>query len=98
MPIVTRQYLPGFVLATLIAYASHSQGGWTPLQELIIFAVTEAGGLIPLCCVCLYVLLSLVQRARLKLFNVFLVRLAAKGFKCITQAELRTGIAKTIEA
>ena len=43
------------------------------LQVLVIFMVSEAGGLIPLCCLCLYVLLTLVQRARLKLFNVFLV-------------------------
>ncbi|GAB4813119.1 hypothetical protein N2152v2_000165 [Parachlorella kessleri] len=41
-------------------------------KELVIFMVSEAGGLIPLCCLCLYVLLTLVQRARLKLFNVFL--------------------------
>ncbi|GAB4813124.1 hypothetical protein N2152v2_000170 [Parachlorella kessleri] len=42
------------------------------IKELIIFTVTEVGGLIPLCCGCLYVLLSLVQRTRLKLFSVFL--------------------------
>ena len=43
------------------------------LQALTIFGVSGAGGLIPLCCLCLYFLLKRVNRARLKLFNVFLV-------------------------
>lgn len=43
------------------------------LQEMIIFMAVEAAGVVPLCCVCLFVLLTLVNRSRLKLFNVFLV-------------------------
>ncbi|GAB4813121.1 hypothetical protein N2152v2_000167 [Parachlorella kessleri] len=41
-------------------------------KEMIIFVVSEAGGLIPLCCLCLYILMRLVNRARFKLFSVFL--------------------------
>ena len=43
------------------------------LQSIIVFLIAEAGGLIPVCCLCLYVLLTLVHRARIKLFSVFLV-------------------------
>ncbi|GAB4816718.1 hypothetical protein N2152v2_003764 [Parachlorella kessleri] len=42
------------------------------MSELTIFVASEAGGLIPLCCLCLYLLLKRVNQARLKLFNVFL--------------------------
>lgn len=45
----------------------------SPGQEMIIFMAVEAGAVIPLCCGLLYVLLNLVNRARLQLFNVFLV-------------------------
>ncbi|GAB4813127.1 hypothetical protein N2152v2_000173 [Parachlorella kessleri] len=41
-------------------------------KDIIIFLTCEAGGLIPLCCLVLYILLTLVDRARLRLFNVFL--------------------------
>ncbi|GAB4816720.1 hypothetical protein N2152v2_003766 [Parachlorella kessleri] len=41
-------------------------------QLMIVFILVEAGGLIPLCCLALYLLLDFVNRARLRLFNVFL--------------------------
>ncbi|GAB4816719.1 hypothetical protein N2152v2_003765 [Parachlorella kessleri] len=41
-------------------------------KDIIIFLIAEAGGLIPVCCLGLYVLLTLVHRARIKLFSVFL--------------------------
>ncbi|GAB4820337.1 hypothetical protein N2152v2_007383 [Parachlorella kessleri] len=42
-------------------------------QVMITFLAIEAAAVIPLCCLCLWVLVNLVNRARLKLFNVFLV-------------------------
>ena len=40
---------------------------------MVVFMAVEAAAVIPLCCLALYVLLNLVNRARLKLFSVFLV-------------------------
>ena len=40
---------------------------------MITFLAIEAAAVIPLCCLCLWLLVNLVNRARLKLSNVFLV-------------------------
>ena len=44
------------------------------LQVMAVFVGIEAGLFVPLCCLALYILLNLVNRTRLRTFNVFVVR------------------------
>lgn len=44
------------------------------LQLMAVFMGVEAGVFVPICCAVLYVLLTLVNRARVRTFNVFVVR------------------------
>ncbi|PRW21106.1 flagellar associated membrane [Chlorella sorokiniana] len=40
---------------------------------MVIFMAVEAGFVVPICCLALYILLNLVNKARLRTFNVFVV-------------------------